>query len=216
MIKMLNRLLNYDSNTENLKIFDYEIIRSKVPKKLYNNPRLEESIHETFEKLENIDICKDTKESIGKVTTTVGLKNTNFFISNLNDIKPLIDYISKIVLKNFFGEKFHKNNVTIISMWMNKLFYNSSVRCHTHRKNEHKSAVAIFYFKVPKNGSKLIILKEDIGDKIVTEEHKNISHYIELESGDLIIHSPDIPHAVSTHESKESRICLVFNFELKK
>lgn len=213
---MINLFFRQYHKIEHLKIFDYNIVKCKIPKKIYNKKSFKKSINQTFEALECIDICKDTNESIGSVTTTVGLENTNSLILRINNVEELIHYVSEVIMKSFFKKDFYTHKVVMTNMWMNKIYLNSKVRCHTHEKRENiKSGVAIFYLNAPKNGSKLIILKNDIGNNFVTDEHLDISHYLKVDSGDLIIHSSDVPHAVSTHLNIEPRICLVFDFSLE-
>lgn len=191
-------------------IFGHEIIKCKVPENLYKNPQLNEDLNGYINYRENDVFYKKCNELEGDGFTTSSENKNNLF--SLKNIDPLLNYISLQILENYFKGEFKNKNVLFLRAWVNKIYLNSSGRCHTHDSELQNSGTAIFYFKVPKNGSKLIILKEDIGNQIVKDEHKNISHYVEVESGDLIIHSPHVPHAVSKHMSEEPRICLVLDF----
>lgn len=196
--------------TEKLKIFDYDIIKHEVPVHLYDDDLLKEDVFNTFSKKEILEKRNKPKETSGKSYSTCKLGN--HYVTNLKNINPLLDYISQIILKKFYNGIKDKK-IDYHGIWMNKMYKNCSVICHTHDRNS--DGTAIFYFNVPKNGSKLIILKDNI-QSAVTEKHKDICHYLEVKSGDLIIHQNDLPHAVSKHMSNDPRICFVFDFGLSK
>lgn len=190
---------------ENIKIFDHKIIRCNIPKKIYDNEDLINDIIKIFNR-EDILKAAAPKESDGKSYSTCGFSND--LILNIKNIDPLLSYISNIIKKYFY-----KENVEMLrydDLWMNLTYKNSSGKCHTHMgKND---GTAIFYFNVPENGSKLIILKEDIGSRLVNEKDQSISYNLTVKSGDLVIHSKDVPHAVSKHMSENPRLCLIINF----
>jgi len=199
--------------TEKLKVFDYKIIRHKVPIHLYNDTALMEDVHKIFAREEVTTRGNRSPEKIGEGYSTAGMGER--YVTNLKNISSLLNYVSKFILSNYYEEKNSDKKILYTRMWVNKIYKNCSGKCHVHRSGNDFSGTAILYFKVPKNGSKLIILKEDIGNEEVTEIHKNISHYIEVEDGDLIIHTQDVPHSFSKHLSDDPRICLVLDFELK-
>jgi len=198
---------------EKLKVFDYEIIRHKVPIDLYNDAALMEDVNKVFAKEEVVAKGNRSPEKVGEGYSTAGMGER--YVTNLKNISPLLNYVSKLILNSYYEEKNYNRKILFTRMWMNKIYKNCSGKCHVHYSGNDLSGTAILYFKAPKNGSKLIILKEDIGDEKVTEIHKNISHYIEVEDGDLIIHNQNVPHAFSKHLSDNPRTCLVLDFELK-
>jgi hypothetical protein len=150
----------------------------------------------------------ETVEQTGKAYSTVGLSNR--CILNLSEINPLIDYISASILKGFYGDFDCNKKILYDRMWINKMYKNCSAICHVHN-GDYNDGSAIFYYNVPKNGSKLIILKNDIGGE-VKKCHEKISYHILVETGDLIIHKKEVPHAVSKHMNNIPRICFVFDF----
>lgn len=195
--------------TDKLKIFNYDIVKHKVPIHLYNDSLLKEDIINIFSKKEILEHGGNSKEVIGKAHSTCGFGN--HYVTNLKNINPLVNYISKIILKKFY-DNIKNGKIIYYRIWMNKIYKNCSGKCHTHDEYEgNHDGTAIFYFNVPENGSKLIILKDNIQSS-VTKEHKDISHYIEVKSGDLIIHSKNLPHAFSKHMNDDPRICFVFDF----
>lgn len=202
---------------EKLKIFNYEILKHKIPSHLYEDALLSDSVNKIFTKKEIINkISRSSErvpEQVGKGDSTVGFGIHH--VTSLKNISPLLNYISKFILDNYYKEKNANKKILFTRMWLNKIYRNCSGKCHVHGAKNCISGTAIFYFNAPKNSSKLIILKENIGDEKVTKIHKNITHYIEVENGDLIIHAQDVPHAVSKHLSDEPRICLVLDFMLE-
>ena len=209
----MNEKFNYEYfNVENIKIFDYNIIKCKVPEFLYNKKELKEDIESLFNSKIILEQGYKTIEQVGNGYSTVSLGSE--YVTNLKEVKPIINYISTSIL-NFF---YHEENLEISKiiyprMWINKIYKNCSGKCHRH--DTRIDGVAIFYYKSPQFSSDLILLKNFI-DGEVLEKHKNISHHIKVETGDLIIHPPDIPHAVSKHLADEPRICFVFDFFRKK
>jgi hypothetical protein len=194
--------------TEKLKIFNHNIIKHKVPIHLYNNILLKQDIIDTFNKIQILKNGSNSEEKLGKGYSTCGLGN--YYVTNLKNITPLLNYISKIILKEFYNNT-KNTKIFYDRMWINKIYKNCSGKCHTHEGSNDGSA--IFYFDVPENGSKLIILKNKI-DSAVTEKHKDMSYYVDVKTGDLILHRKNVPHAVSEHMSDNPRICFVFDFKL--
>ena len=198
---------------EKLKIFDHEIIKHKVPSNLYDDIELKSSVDKLFAKKEVVSKWQIPTEQMGEGVSTVGMGNR--YIINLTNVSPLLTYISKFVLKNYFGEDYLNEEILFTRMWVNRIYKHCSGKCHVHYSGNDVSGTAIFYLDVPKNGSKLIILKQDIGDIIVEKVHDDLAHYLDVESGDLIVHTQVTPHAFSEHLSDDPRTCLIFDFEIK-
>ena len=191
---------------ETLKIFDFNILKCKIPKYFYDSKSLKESIDKTF----MYDDWEPVFQQVGKAYSTStygGIKS----VTNLNDVDALIDVISFTILKNFYKGNAITDKITFNRMWMNKMFKGCQGKCHSHFYGVDGGS-AVFYYDVPTNGSKLIILKEKI-DGVVEKKHDKIAHYIPVETGDLIIHHSSVFHAVSEHMSDSCRICFVFDFE---
>jgi hypothetical protein len=198
--------------TKKIKCFNYEIIKSEIPNYLYSDKELERGIYDTFASEIVVSYGDRTLEQNGQGLTTCDIDNS--LVTNLPNINPIINYVSEFIIKEFYGSNCKNEIIFYNRMWMNLIHKDCSGKCHTH--NGINDGTAIFYYKVPKNGSKLIILKHDIGLESVEEKHKDISEYIDVKTGDLIIHKRDVPHAVSKHMSDDPRICFIFDFRLKK
>lgn len=100
--------------------------------------------------------------------------------------------------------------------WMNRLQTGSQGRCHRHMGvdkpgMEHTpDLVAIFYVNNPPGGSRLVVVKDGIAGQLPSDMPESNKHYIQPQTGDLVMHSPEVWHAVSEHQASESRICFVY------
>lgn len=191
---------------EKIPIFDFFISRHKVPKSLFSSKLLENDIEELFNSDFILKFGNNSPEKNGKGYSTCGFDSR--LITSLSDIDPLFQYISKFVLKYHNSEN---KKILYTRIWANKIFKNCSGKCHVH--NGENDGTAIFYYKCPINGSKLIVLSENI-EGLVLDEHKDISFYLEVETGDLVLHDKNVPHAISKHMSDEPRICFIFDYKL--
>lgn len=207
---------------ENLKIFDHEIIKHKVPKHIYSSKSLQKSVDKIFENKKIINKSQSVLQNSGKIFTTVSSRFKNNIITNLKDINPLMEYISFFILKNYFKVDSEDVKVIYDKMWINKNFLNSSVKSHVHEHDYRNRGTAIFYLNAPTNSGKFIVLKGKIGNDNSTgagididETHKDIAHYIDVETGDLIIHNNNVFHAVSKHMNSNPRISFIFDFYLE-
>jgi len=108
--------------------------------------------------------------------------------------------------------------------WMNIMYENSFGNCHTHHDiNEldtKRKIVAIFYLQAPSNSAKLLAIKNtkdysSMGVSPFTIADDEIIP-IDVNTGDLIIHKTDMPHAISKHNNIEPRICLVMEFSFNE
>ena len=194
--------------TEIINVFNYNIIKHKVPLYLYNKKSLREDVDGIFESEYIQKNGFQSSERIGKAYSTCGLGIEH--ITNLSDIKPLLNHISLFILNNFYKEKELNSKILYTRMWSNKMYKGCEGTCHTH--NGDNDGTAIFYFNVPKNGSKLILFKYDIG-KSLNSDFKHISYSLKVNTGDLIIHGKNVPHSVSKHMNDEPRICFIFDFK---
>ena len=137
----------------------------------------------------------------GTLDRILNLPNSEKFYTWLKD--TLIEYSELLIGRS-------ASSVSFKRAWANKMFKGSEGRSHQHRPNCH--GVAIFYLKVPENGAKLTLIKGyKIGARI-SDYREDQCFEVVSGTGDLVIHHPIIPHAVSTHNSDEERICLVFEF----
>ena len=194
-----------------IKAFDDEIIIQKIPEKLYNNKTIADALEKIFNSAVTREYgaaYKNPEEGTWYSTCRLGSQ----ILYDIENINPLLEYIKEVILDVNNKEEKKYSKVIFYRAWANILYKNSSGRCHYH--DGPHSGTAIFYFNVPENGSKLIILKHYI-DKLVDETHKDISKYITVETGDLVLHDKKTFHAISEHMSDTPRICFVFDYKLR-
>ena len=204
--------------TELINVFDFELIKYKIPDYLYNDKSLQKNIDKVFsldsfysENYKKI-MEENLIESRGIVHSTISLSNREINLDFFY-FHPVFDYID-FAIKTYFFTKFEqKVKILYSEMWVNKMFKNSSVNCHRH--NPLYDYVGIFYYKVPPNSGDLIILKEHIYG-VFKEKNKDISYFMKINTGDLIIHPTNVPHAVSEHLNDDPRISFIFNFSIDK
>lgn len=111
--------------------------------------------------------------------------------------------------------------------WCNRMYKGGSGKCHHHIKvdsylremtnfsdvNFRPDAVAIFYADVPEGSSNLVFIKEGKEDTYIEEYKKEDTHWLQPIQGELVIHSPEVWHAVSVHQSDLPRNVYVFDID---
>jgi hypothetical protein len=145
--------------------------------------------------------------AFGKVLTSVGNEYSD--ITSLPGATKLVQWITDKLC-----ETYSCKDIKYTKTWCNKMFKGSEglVHAHYHPKLSQvvPDFVAIFYVNVPENGSELIFVEDGIFNSHYYDYDKSKLKFHKVKSGDLVIHSPYISHAVSIHNSQEPRICLVF------
>jgi hypothetical protein len=207
--RILNRIKVRFAKRKEINAFGHKLIINNIPKRIYHNKKLLDSVDILFNSELVLTMGGDTTEQRGKAYSTC--KFGNDVLLKLDGIDILLKYISNIILREHNITNGMYREVVFNRAWANKIFKNCSGVCHVH--NGPNDGTAIFYFSVPDDGSNLIVLKHPI-DGVVKECHKDISKYIKVETGDLVIHKQDVPHAVSEHMSDLPRICFVFDYSL--
>ena len=91
------------TNIEVLNIFQFKIFKYKVPQHLYNKNNLKDDVNRLFESEIVKKYGSQSSERTGEAYSTCGLGTEH--ITNLSDIKPLLNHISNCILKNFYKEK---------------------------------------------------------------------------------------------------------------
>jgi hypothetical protein len=141
----------------------------------------------------------------GEVLTSVGHDYSD--LTELPGISTLMEWINQEILKT---NQFAKD-IQFTKSWCNKMYKGSEGLFHNHFYHEIKpDFVAIFYIQA----------EGDCANLVFYQDAKLHSHYYDYDenkmvkicskSGMLVVHSPEIPHAVTEHKSDIPRICLVF------
>lgn len=130
--------------------------------------------------------------------------------ANVPGSHDLVQWI-KAQCRQVLGAEVH-----IDRSWMNRLNTGSQGRCHRHMGVDRPGMditpdlVAIFYVNNPLGGSKLVIVDNGVAGMLPSDIDETNKQYIEPKTGDLIMHGPEVWHAVSEHRAEEPRICFVF------
>jgi len=193
---------------EKISVFEYFILKHKVPSYLYDSKLLKKDIDKLFDNEFILRMGNNSPEKYGEGFSTCGLDNN--LITSLTNIDVLLQYINTFIVQNFY-KSIESKKIFYTRIWSNKIYKNCSGKCHSHGGDI--DGTGIFYYNAPIDSSKLIVLRNKI-DGLVLEDHKNISYNIVVQTGDLIIHEKNVPHAISKHLSDDPRICFVFDYKL--
>jgi hypothetical protein len=190
-------------------IFGEKIFSSQcTDENLYKNKTLSDSIELVFK---GSDINRSVEEQKGDALTTVG---TNINLIEIPGMKDLVNWILTQV--ELVTQELGMVNTPcyIRRIWSNRMFKDCESLCHLHMV-PNINGVGIFYYKVPEDSAQLVLINGGVPG---TEPHhypEKRKHYIKPVEGQLIIHPPNIPHAVSRHNSDDPRTCFVFEFCFK-
>lgn len=192
-------------------VFGYDIFKFKcLNKKLYTNELLSSNLQKLFDLPLVQNRTKGTKydSALGETLTTVGNEKSD--IINLDGAQKLVDWITQSILKTNPQAK----EILYARTWANRMFRGSQGYCHAHVHPDFTGPkvdfVAIFYLNVPENGSNLVFVKDGEFNTFYNEYPADRIHILQSKTGELVIHSPFISHAVTIHNNDEPRECLVF------
>lgn len=179
-------------------------------KSLYENPILTSSINLLLDLPDVVHRIQGTKydSAMGQVLTSAGNEYSN--ILTLPGASNLVSWIHSKIKESAPQGK----SIEYIKSWANKMFYGSQGLVHAHIhpdfKNYKSDFVAIFYVHIPENSAQLVFVDGGEFNTKYTEYDESKLTIMKCESGDLVIHPPQIPHAVTIHKSHTPRLCLVF------
>ena len=187
-------------------IFGHKIFLSRcTDESIYKNKTLSDSIEMVYE-IPDIKNKVD-RSQIGHALTSVGL---DMHLANLPGMERLMEWIGTQLRLVADAKGINKPRFLMPRSWTNRMFKDCEGRCHTHLMQA--DGVAIFYYQVPKNSAELVLIDGGVNG---SEHHSypgNKKHFIVPSEGQLIIHPPDVPHAVSRHNSDDPRTCFIFEF----
>jgi hypothetical protein len=127
--------------------------------------------------------------------------------------------------KPLLGINKTESNVKFKRSWANRLFKGAQGKCHQHVKVDQYIAeltdysyenfcpdiVGIFYVDVPLESSKLAIVNNGREDTYASDYAEEDKYYILPTEGELILHLPEVWHAVTVHNNDLPRNCFVFD-----
>lgn len=162
----------------------------------------------------------------GAGLTTVGQP---YQLKDLPGTEKLFAWVTEALLKakEPLGVAEEGNSVYYKRTWTNRLFKGGSGMCHRHvsmdpymkkmtnfsEENFRPSAVAIFYADVPEGSSNLVFIRDGANDTYIQNYKEEDTYWLQPVQGELVIHSPEIWHAVSVHQSDLPRNVYVFDID---
>ena len=176
-------------------------------KEFYLNEDIYNSINYVFS-LDKIKNSIDTYQ-IGMALSTNKFYN-EFPLTELPGGGNLVKWVEEKILESAEPLGFTSNKIKFGRTWVNMMFEGCEGACHDH--TDADSGVAIFYANVPANSSDIVFIDGGTNNTHIRDYSPEKCFPIKLNSGDLIIHDPLLPHAVSKHNNQEPRICLIFEF----
>lgn len=213
---------------EILQVFDKPIVTVQCTNiDLYKNHDLNRSVESVL----NLSTVKNKirnewgDSQVGDGLTSVG--QTYLQLVNLPGAQPLTEWISEQILnaKDILKIKKPGNKIEYKRSWINRLYKGAQGKCHQHVELDdymrartdysnvkfRADVVAIFYVDVPVDSSQLVIINGGKPNTFEDEYTIDNKYYLKPESGKLVIHTPEIWHAVSKHNSDLHRTCFVFD-----
>lgn len=194
---------------EKINCFNYELYRAQCDELIYKDTALNQAVNLLLSTVEAKDT--DPEERQGSAVSTVGAEHNLLHYSETHNLANWV--ISQIMDIDEFKSK-NSNTFDFTRHWANRIYKDCSGLCHTHTGNPDPDAVAIFYLDVPNDSSDLVVINNGKENSNYLDYDEEDRHHINVQSGTLIIHKPDVPHAVSIHNSTEPRTCLIFEFKI--
>jgi hypothetical protein len=155
----------------------------------------------------------------GMLWSTFEAKANSFFSFSKSDI--LFKWVEEKIILLAPALGFNSSSVKLTIDWMNIMYKGSFGNCHTHddvsELTSQRKVVAIFYLRSPENSSDLLVIKNtqdysSMGVSPFTIPTDEIFP-IQVTTGDLLIHTVDLPHAMSVHQNSIPRLVVVMEFE---
>jgi hypothetical protein len=208
-------------------VFDETIIKIQCENvEIYKNNELTKNINLMFESLTVKNRIRNLKGDShkGAGLTSVGQPYNILDLPGSNDLKKwLIEQF--LLVRNPLGK--FGTNVKFKRHWANRLLRGGQGMCHNHTRldkymnmmtnykheNFCPDAVGILYVDVPENSSNLVFVRDGKEDTYLHEYDENRKYYLQPKEGELVIHSPEMWHAVSIHKSDLPRSVFVFDID---
>jgi len=208
--------------------FGHNIVRIQcTDASLYKNEDLTKAVNHVL----NLPYFKNRLRGFKEDSLTgLGLTSVGhdyLALSNLPGSSNLNKWVEEQMLaaRSLLGITKEGTGVKFKRSWANRLFKGSRGKCHQHVKVDQYIAeltdykyenfcpdvVGILYVDVPPGSSNLAIInngREDTRDSDYAEEDK---YYISPVEGELILHLPEVWHAITEHSSELPRNVYVFD-----
>jgi hypothetical protein len=209
--------------------FNYKIVRVQCEDvSLYKNEDLTKAVNHVLNmpnvKRKQVSSIKQNSQQ-GNGLTTVGIEYLE--VANLPGATGLNKWIEQQMVKAKVLLDIDKpgTSVKFKRSWANRMFRGAKGKCHQHIKvdeyiaeltnysyvNFRPDIVGIFYIDVPPDASKLIVINNGREYTDLSEYSEEDRHYITPTEGELILHLPEVWHAVGVHNSDLYRTCHVYD-----
>jgi hypothetical protein len=209
------------------RVFNHYIFKCQCEDEwIYKNEELTKSVNQMFEfaTVKNRDRSDNGDSHKGAGLTTVGQP---YGIIDLPGSDNLKEWLTEQFLLAQGPLKKHGTSVNFKRSWANRLFLGGQGMCHNHTrldnymnsltKYNHEDfcpdAVGILYVDVPENSSNLVFVRDGKEDTYLHDYEENDKYYLQPREGELVIHSPEMWHAVSIHKSDLPRNVFVFDID---
>lgn len=209
-------------------IFGDPVVRIQCEdRSLWKNSVLNTSIEMTYN---SPVVINRVRESIGDSHKGAGLTTVGqpYPFINLPGATPLKEWVKESILKAAPHLGLSGSDVFFKRSWTNRLFKGGYGQCHRHTRidnymknltgyteeNFRPDAVAIFYADVPEHSSNLVFIQDGADDTYIEDYPVERQHWLQPIEGELVIHSPDVWHAVSVHKNDIPRNVFVFDVDI--
>ena len=191
-------------------VFDSPIVLHHCDElEMYSNAELQNSINHIFD-LKEIRSNIDSSQQ-GRAYTTCHLWE-QFPLPRIKGLENLSEWVAQQLLESaeVFGVPTAKR-IGFGRTWVNIMFDQSEGLCHQHPLT--LDGVAIFYANMPNGGGDLVFIKNGTEGSLIKDSNNEHCFYQTVNTGDLVIHKPNMPHAVSKSHNQEPRICFIYEFK---
>lgn len=208
--------------------FGHTIVRVKCTDvSLYKNEDLTKAVDHVLNLPYFKNRLRGFKEDslMGVGLTSVG--HEYLALSNLPGSSNLNKWIEEqmVTAKQFLGITNPGTGVKFKRSWANRLFKGAQGKCHQHVKVDQYIAeltdynyenfcpdiVGILYVDVPPDSSNLAIINNGKENTRASDYAEDDKYYISPVEGELILHLPDVWHAITIHNSELPRNVYVFD-----
>lgn len=132
---------------------------------------------------------------------------------------------SMLAARKLLGIDKPANSVSYKRSWANRMLKGAQGKCHRHlvldnymakntdypAENFTPDVVGIFYVDVPPGSADLIFIRNGAPDIRHTEFNEEDKYYVKPITGELVLHTPDMWHAVGNHNNDLPRNVFVFD-----
>ena len=136
-------------------------------------------------------------------------------LQNVEELKPLFNYICQIGINCCADLDFIECDVAITSAWLN---INNSRQCMNNEHIGEHTFTGVFYLKAPKDSGKLVLHNSLVnkmwnGCKLSSKKNQFTGENIRIEpiEGSIFIFPSYLPQSVETNNHDDERISISFN-----